>query len=239
MKTSNKILLGVFLLCVLTIVGIHVALYAKIKVGDFASNDEIYSRTHHQQVLPSTIKAVSITGLANCNLHNGSPSLNYHKESNAQVKITISNDTLYLTANDWARKEDYEEGARNHQIVDLTVPANLPVSIQYGELYLMGSGDSTHAPSYNIDMRRHAHLKMIDWEFKKPVYFNRLQVVSDDSNMDLSSQAIINEMNVRAASSYLNYKRSVIKQHHLQIDDQTTIVATKKSLGDFSLPSKQ
>jgi hypothetical protein len=239
MKTSNKILLGVFLLCVLTILGVHVALYAKYKAGDFASKDEINGRIYHEQELPPTLKAVSITGLGNCNIKNGKASLKYNKEGNVQLTVTIKNDTLYLAANDWAKKEDYEEGTRNHQIVNLSLPANLPVTCQYGDVFLMGAADSAQAPSFNLDMGRHTHLGLVDWESKTPIYFNKVQVVANDASMKLSSQAVINEMTVKSANSYLDYKHSIIKQHSLEMDDKTTIVVTQKNLNNINLTPKQ
>jgi hypothetical protein len=239
MKTSNKILLSLFLLCVFIVVGIHVALYAKIKAGDFVSNEEIFKRTQFHQELPPTIKAVSITGLANCNLKTGSPAVSYHKESNANVHIVIRNDTLYLAANDWAKKEDYEQGTRNYQIVDVRIPDNLPVYCEYGSLHLSGPANPQNAPSFNINMRRKSELKTIDWEPKAFVYFNKLQVVSDESTIALSSLVVVNEMDVQATNSFLNYQRAEIKQHNVLMDDKSTIQGTQKSLGNINFIQKQ
>jgi hypothetical protein len=237
MKTSNKILLGVFLLCVLTILGVHVALYAKYKAGDFASKDEINGRIYDEQELPSTLKAVSITGLANCSVQIGKAALK--KEHNVQLTVNVRNDTLYLAANDWAKKEDYEEGTRNHQIVNLSLPANLPVTCQYGDVFLMGAADSAQAPSFNITMGPLAYLGIVDWQSKTPLYFNRVQVVSNASRMKLSPQTVINEMTVRSINSILDYKMSTIKQHNLEMDDATTIVVSLKSLNNINLTPKQ
>jgi hypothetical protein len=239
MKASNKILLAVFLLAVLILAGIHVALYAKIKAADFASNDELFFRKFHQQQLPPTIKAVSITGLWLCNLGNGTPSVSYLREGVARLKINTRNDTVYIYANDWATKEDYERGIRNPYEVSLRIPENIPVRCEYGRLFLSGDPIPNQPPSFDLHLRCQSELIAMDWEPKQTVYFNKLQIVADSSSIELSSMNVINEMNIQATNARLNYKHAEIKQQNLQIDDKTTIAATRKSLGNINFLPNQ
>jgi hypothetical protein len=241
MKTSNKILLSVFLLGFLTIVGIHVALFAKIKSGDFTPPDKLDGMTYGDYAVPATIKAVSITGLTNCTVFAyGAPGLKYNKESNEQLVVTIRNDTMYVTADKNATRSDYEQGRRNSQLVRLTLPENVPIKLQYSQITISGKEDSVNAPSFNIELSEMSSLDIVRREPQNlPACFNKVQIVSRGSNMTLDRYTFINELNVKAANSNLNYNYATIKKMGLDVDDNTLINISKKSLDNLNLTPKQ
>jgi hypothetical protein len=231
MKTSNKILLGVLLAFMLILTSLHLALFAKYKSGDFASAEQIPDNMDRHS-LPA-IKYVSITGLVNCYLisHAEKPSIEINKEGKSRIAYKVVGDTLVVTGDSAATKEDYERGLRNHQLVNLKLPATEQVKLTYGSLFILGGDDSAQAPSYSIELVTNAHLGIIQREpATTKAFFNRLNLVTNKSNVELDDKTMINELNVRSVASNLIYKQASIKHMTMDVDSNTAVTLSGKNL---------
>jgi hypothetical protein len=239
MKTSNKILLGVLLAFMLILTGIHLALFAKYKSGDFASANQIPDDMERYP-LPA-IKYVSITGLVNCYLlpNAEKPALEINKEGKSRISYKVVGDTLVVTGDSSATKEDYERGVRNHQLVNLKLPATEQVKLAYGSLFLLGGDDSVEAPSFSIELTTHAHLGIIQREpASTKTFFNRLNLVTNNSNVELDDKTMISELNVRSVTSKLIYKQASIKHMTMDVDSHTTVTLSGPNLKNLTEISK-
>jgi hypothetical protein len=238
MKTSNKILLGVLLAFMLILTGIHLALFAKYKSGDFASANQIPDDMDRHS-LPD-IKYVSITGLVNCYLIPAEkPAIEINKDKGSRISYKVVGDTLVVTGDSAATKEDYERGVRNHQLVNLKLPSTEQVKLTYGSLFLLGGDDSVHAPSFSIELTTHAHLGIIQREpVTTKTFFNRLDLVTNKSTVELDDNTMINELNVRSVSSNLIYKQASIKNMTMDADSNTAVTLSGKNLKSLTEISK-
>ena len=239
MKTSNKILLSVLLAFMLILTGIHLALYAKYKSGDFVSAKELPDDMDRHP-LP-LIKYVSITGLTNCYLisYGEKPAIEINKEGKSRISYKVVGDTLVVIGDSIATKEDYARGLRNHQLINLRLPAAEQVKLAYGSLFLSGGDDSTDAPSYSIELATDAHLGPMQREpVTTKTFFNRLDLVTNKSNVELDNHTIINELHVRSVASQLIYKQASIKNLTMDLDSTTTVTLSGNNLKRLTEISK-
>jgi hypothetical protein len=238
MKTSNKILLGVLLAFMLILTGIHLALYAKYKSGDFVSAKEMADEMGRRPLPP--IKHVSITGLTNCYLiaHGEQPLIEINEPYKSRIAYKVIGDTLIVTGDSTGTKESYDRGIRNNTLVNLILPATASVQLAYGTLRLSGGDDSAHAPSYSIELAN-AHVAIIErYPPETNVFFNRLDVVTNASSIDLDNYAAINELHVRSRSSYLNSRQALIRQMTIDADSSSSVVLSGKNLKNLTTTAK-
>lgn len=243
MQTSNKILLGVFLATVLILTSIHIALYAKYKSGDFVKQ---IAAERDKTISMPLIKHVSVTGLVNVELftkfmlnQTGKPEMKVENRPNSRFAYRIAGDTLLLFGDSTAGKDAYEKGARNHQLVQLSLPDAQNVKLAYGTLLLFGGLDSANAPSYSIELARHAHLGVIKREpASSPVFFNRMDLIINSSNVELEENTTVKELNVRAQTSDLFFRQTTIGHISLDVDSTTTVTLLGKNLKDAKIITK-
>lgn len=101
MKTSNKILLGTFLIALLILAGIHIALFAKYKKGEFTLVGDDMWPTNMLTYSLENVKYVSVENIESITIHKGDTSkLQYDKNTEYDdnlLSITRKQDTLFLS----------------------------------------------------------------------------------------------------------------------------------------------
>jgi hypothetical protein len=194
MRTSNKILLSIFIAVVLIITGIHVALYAKIKSGDLVTF-HIYAQPGdlEKHAIPA-IKHVRITGMEECRInYSDSGHLELSKKWKGELTWKIDGDSLIIEG---PANTNYSMGTRVYLPVDLYLPADVIVHARYSQLYVRGADDSAKAFSRAINTE-YSHVFIYpNSRGDKPVYWKKLQVTSRDGGINVSRYAEIAEMEV-------------------------------------------
>lgn len=151
MRTSNKILLGGLIATLIIVLGIHIALYAKIKNGDLVELKEerperIMDRNDFQN-----INHVYIKGLIECTII---PSNAVQVETYARVKdqyvLRVSGDTLFVEAK--INDKELIHGRRMYQPVAVMLPNIQSISATWSTILLRGSNDSTKSVSQSLEL---------------------------------------------------------------------------------------
>jgi hypothetical protein len=135
MKTSNKILLVTFFTVLLIMVGVHVALYAKYKKGDFtAVNDEMWPMNMISQSLTG-INYVLVDNVENLTIEAGDSSkFQYDKPGEGDeniLSVTRKADTLFVVG-----KSTKNNIGRWYRRANLSISGLLPVHVKNSQLHL-------------------------------------------------------------------------------------------------------
>jgi hypothetical protein len=230
MKTSNKILLGVFITGILLTTAVNLVVFAKYKRGDyvpFKSDAAEYMSTVR---VPAT-RFVSIIGLGGVELIN-SDTARYEIQKNKGGKISyrMVNDTLVILGDSTLGEDQMKKGILNYQQFKLYLPAGVQLHAAYSEMTIRGSTDTTKAPSFNIHLENHSFFNMGEGG-RERTYINQLQLSSDQSNSELRDRLVINELNCKLANgSKIDTRHAEIRKLTLDIDDASTINLSGNSM---------
>lgn len=225
--------MGVLLAFILILTGLHLALYAKYKSGDFVT---VNSNDKERHTLPD-IKYVSVTGLVNCYLlsHESIPAIEINKEKGSRISYKVVNDTLFVTGDSTATIEALEQGARNHQLVNLILPAATQIKLAYSTMWLSGSFDSAHAPSYSIELVTQAHIGIMEHEPGiSNVFFDSLNLVTNRSTVELNKRPMIGELHVQSFASHIICQQASIRQMTMDFDSTSTVFMQETNLKNLT-----
>jgi hypothetical protein len=233
MKTSNKILLGIFLVIILLTTTVQVMVYAKYKRGEYVpfQRDKIVKKASIK--VPAT-HFVSIKNLGNCVLVNSDTSRFEVDEDNAgNISYRVVNDTLIIRGDTTLTPDQLARGERNSHLIKIFVPAAIPVNATSCTIYIDGAVDSVHAPSYNIQLSKGSDLYIREKTRNPGVayYFNRLLINSELSNISLDDHVSVNDLNVTLAlNSRMKNNEATIRSMVLEIDSYSSITLSGNSI---------
>jgi hypothetical protein len=227
MKTSNRILLGVFIATLMLTATVNLIVYAKYKRGDYVP----FERDAQKKVsvaLPAT-KYVSVTALCSVELINGaSPRFEVHQGQGKGISYKQVGDTLFINGNGSLTRQQMEHGECNHELFKLYLPAATQVYGNFAGIRINGNTDSTEAPSFNIHLGRNSYLSTgSEMEY---TYLNQLQLQGDTASFELEDRIMVNELNLKMSSGKFNGKDAAIRNVTLDTDNSSSI-----SLSGFSI----
>lgn len=229
MKTSNKILLGVFLTIIVLSATINLMVYAKYKRGDSVPfvRDETAKLTTVN--LPAA-KYISITGLCNVELINSNkPWFEVGQNEEKGIVYQVVGDTIMISSKNLLINEQMENVQCNYQLLKVHFPAATQVFANYAHVRVKGTADSAQAPSFNIHLNKKSLLLVYDENDSK--FLNQLTLSSDMSNINLEDHLVINNLNLKLANSSLfDSKKAGIKGLTLDVDDNSTIKLSGSSI---------
>jgi hypothetical protein len=232
MKTSNKLLLGIFLSILLLTTTIQLMVFAKYKRGDYTPfhREEFYSL--NKFTLPP-VRFVSITGLGNCVISNSdSTRLEVQDYKDSQIVYSVQNETLIINVKNIANRSDNKNEPLSYKLVNVYVPASVLIKAASSHIRLAGAPDSANAPSFNVQLESGSNLGVYNKNQEDAdMYFNRLQVVSESSNIQLDDHIIINSLQLdRMVSSELDDKNALLKSITIHADDNSKVNLSGKNV---------
>jgi hypothetical protein len=237
MKTSNKILLILFVTALLMITAVHLTLYAKYKKGEVSSFEQIRGGDSYEQALP-TVKYVSIIGLRQCHVFPAAePKIKIFKMRDSRLAYKVVNDTLVIKSDSSLTEEDMLQGKTSPQIVNLYLSEHQVISAYHTELYLHGGPDSVTAPSWTINISKGTGLYTGNWDNIKDV-FNQLQIKASGSHVIFNHGTFVNEVSIQTNESAFNDQSADIKHLQLSVDDNSTIVLQGKNMQNINILKK-
>jgi len=232
MKTSNKLLLGIFLAIIILTTTVQLMVLAKYKRGEYtAFRREEYFPLTKLVLLP--VRFVSITGLGNCVLVNSdSTRLEVQDYKDGQIGYSVQNETLIINVKNIANKSDNENEPLSYKLVKVYAPASVLIKAASSHLRLAGAPDSAGAPSFTIQLERRSELGVYnERQEEADMYFNRLQIASESSTTQLDDHIVINSLQLdRFASSYLDDKNALIKSITINADDNSKVNLSGKNV---------
>lgn len=239
MKTSNKILLGAFITCLLVLTAIHVALYAKIKSGDFTYIKDTPKENSKSQKLPANVRYVSITGLSEVVIVPAeSFSFSEPNTNHAALYYKITGDTLVLRpdSSHIALSEIPQGGAP----VLLQIPSGMHITGNYCALVFAGSTDTTNAPYINFDLYN-SNLTIGEGNGEQGgEHFKGLAIrAQHESALTFQNSSSVGELNVELANSTMEDDRAFFGKLFLSADDSSKVTLTVGNLKKLNLTPKK
>lgn len=226
MKTSNKILLGVFLATLLLTTTINLIVYAKYKRGDYVP----FERKEEQLTsvnLPAA-KYVSIIALCRVELSNSAtPGFEVHIGKEKGITYRMAGDTLVITS----LPNELEQDGCNSQLLKLHLPATTEVYAHSVGIRIIGKADSTQAPSFNIHLDKRSVLHTDYNDNDDTRYINQLLLVGSETNFELDEHIIVSELSLKMVNnSRFDDKKGEIRKLTLDVDNNSTINLTGNSI---------
>jgi hypothetical protein len=225
MKTSNKLLLGIFLTIIILTTTVQLMVYAKYKRGEFTAFKRLELIQWASLPVPAA-RFISIKGFGGCAVR-PFPSLkvDVQKDKTSFIKYHMVNDTLVITGN----SNDPDE-SRNNIPLTIYLPASVQLIGANCTLGVLGIDDSTAAPSYNITIKdSYLFVSFIDAGNNAAANINQLNINSVSSMIDLNKHAVINDLNLQFTDSKLSDKSAVIKKLTMKSDDRSSIELSGKN----------
>jgi hypothetical protein len=151
MRTSNKILLGIFILPLLILTLIHVTLYAKYKSGRYIAMKNVQEDRFIRKTLKS-VNNIAVYGLDNFRIiPSDTFKLEIEKNGSSHFRYTINGDSLVIHGDSTVIKAgEQDDIIRSYQQVNLYLPSNTTITADNSEVRLEGSKDSLHAAAYHF-----------------------------------------------------------------------------------------
>ncbi|MHA4845543.1 hypothetical protein ACX0G7_15320 [Flavitalea antarctica] len=191
MKTSNKILLGLFIAALLMMTGIHVALTQKYKNGGFLVTKP---GQYRDSITIRPAKYIKVIGLENVSvIASESFRLEVAKNMPASFKHYVSGDTLIVTgANGISSGKDQVNKVKIYQEISLYLPQVTGIEAENSNLLLIGDGDSARGNQSRIALlRSRLSFKNRFTENETDRYFGDVFVTAKEgSEIELSSDKI-------------------------------------------------
>lgn len=196
------------------------------------------------QVLPS-VKYVTATGLNHFNIV-ASDTLKLETEKNlpSQLKVKVEGETLIITGDTLIKINAFEDRRKTYSPVILYLPSSVKLKIDFCELQLKGSSDSSSAKSYDFELTE-TNINIGDeWDEHSDNpssrFWKQLNIKADKrSFIHLFRNAKISGMNIRLNESSIEDKQSDIGQISLQTDDKSSVNLSGATFKKLNLTPKQ
>ncbi|PZR28773.1 MAG: hypothetical protein DI535_04920 [Citrobacter freundii] len=211
MKKSNKLLLGGFLFVILLITGVHVALYAKYKNGDYI----VYSpgsmnRQGAMQSFPG-IATVSIRNM-HADIEFGDV-LSVEKDPGGFTRYVQKGDSLVISAG------DETSAVVNPGQIKLVLPYNVTVSGSNSKLAFKATKNKADANP--VLFLNNSVVAFGSWE--NPIRLDHVKLVAADQSTVSIGNALINHLEVELRKSSLEDNEATIGQLSVATDSTSQL----------------
>ncbi|MFI5155657.1 MAG: hypothetical protein ACHQEM_05705 [Chitinophagales bacterium] len=231
MRTSNKILLSVFLAAVLILAGIHIALYAKLKQGDFIPAKEMWKLDFTRHEL-SRVKYILAKGMDNITIIPSDTcwleiekNNSYHFPSS--IRYQVKGDSLIMSGDTTITRNDgSSQVQKSWTNVNIYLPYGASIKGDNSEFTIKGSTDSSKALSFDItlDHEGKVHFAENEWKDSSSRFFKIVNLRADHSSgIELAKYAVVDEMNLVLTTSSFEDKNAVINTGSIQADQKSTL----------------
>lgn len=230
MKTSNKLLLGIFLMIIILVTTVQLMVYAKYKRGEYVQfQREQYSPMTSVEI--PAVRFVSIKGLGNCVFMGADkPKLEIQKGNTGGLAYRVVNDTLYIVGDPANTRDDLQRGSRNNNLVNVYLPGAVPIRAADCSVRVGGAADSASAPSYNVKLENESYFSIKRGHNKSTVYFNQLTIHSEGSNIELDNHVFINDLDLQLIRSKIEDKEAGIRMLTMDVDSNSTVTLSGKNI---------
>jgi hypothetical protein len=238
MRTSNKILLGIFLTPLLILTLIQVALYAKYKSGNYVSMKTVQENRFIRKTLKN-ISNVKVYGLNNFRIMpSDSLRLEIEKDENSHLHYTITGNSLIIHGDSTGpRLNGSGDIIRSYQAVNLYLPSGATITADNSEVTVQGSKDSLKATSYHFSIVNSGSLKVDEnGNDSNHVYFKGLTIqASHSSGIELTAYSSILELQLTMIESAFTDNGASIDKLVINADKASNITLKGDNLGKLNV----
>ncbi|MFT3936643.1 MAG: hypothetical protein QM726_23665 [Chitinophagaceae bacterium] len=227
MKTSNKIILGIFTLPLLILTLLQLALYAKYKSGNYISM-KVEQENRFIKKSFTNISHIAVYGINNCSIMpSDSLRLEIEKSENGHLHFAVVGDSLIIHGDTIVSRGDGRtEAERSYQDVNLYLPlATVGILANNSDVSLKGSKDSTKSASYFFSVVNDGSLKVEDGgDDNTHVYFKGLTInASHSSGIELTSHTRVNDLQLTMVESAFTDNGAMIDKLMIDADKLSNI----------------
>jgi len=224
MKTSNKILLGIFLSPLLVIAAINLTLYAKYKSGHYVAMATVEQDRFIRETLKN-IRYVAVYGINNLGIQSADTAkLEIEKDAHGHLHYNIHGDSLIIHGDSAVRRGTENEILRSYQSVNLYLPGEAYIIADNSDVYLKGSKDSTKAKSYQFQLSGSTSCKMRETDPETALqYFNTIVVQAKEAQMELSDNARVKQLNLSLQNTGFDDKNALIESLSIDADKASSL----------------
>lgn len=231
MKTSNKLLIGIFLIMLILITTTQLMVFAKYKHGEVTSFKREKFIPMTSLPLPA-VRFISLQGLGSCAVRPADTLKLEIQQNNADViKYHMVNDTLVIIGDASIAEAEQEKGRRNFSLVNIYLPASVQLESAYCNIRVWGAADSAAAPSYTFNLQKNSNMTVhFQGAGNAAAYFNQLNIHGERATIDLNEHVVLNELNLQFANSKLNDNSATIRKITMESDDNSSIDLSGKNV---------
>jgi hypothetical protein len=220
MKKSNKLLLGGFLTVMLMITGIHIALFAKYKNGDYTIfHPEDIRENDRMQSFPA-VSYVIIRNVGGATIRLGEKA-EVEKDQDDVIQYSQKGDSLIITGHYFPDLPDARPP------VNLTLPYNATLVADNSFLYFeKGKTDTGNNPVIYLQRSHAVFLKSTT-----PFLLGHVKVVASDSSIAAFHPNIqVNHLDAQLSNSALEYNEGDVGELSIVTDSISRISLQSKHL---------
>lgn len=241
MRTSNKILLGIFLVPLIILTLIHVTLYAKLKSGHYVAMKTV-QEDRFMRYAPKNINSIAVYGLNNFNIMpSDSLKLEIEKVPNSHLHYAIRGDSLIILGDSGINRPGGSADAeRSYQVVNLYIPSAANILADNSDVNLRGSKDSLKANSYHFSLSGSAGLKIDDdGNDSAHVYFKVLTIQASHSDgIELTARSHVADLQLTLVESAFTDNGASIDKLLINADKPSSITLKGDNLAKLNLIKK-
>jgi hypothetical protein len=220
MKKSNKLLLGGFLTVLLMIAGIHIALFAKYKNGDYTIYHPSDKRADGRMQSFPNVSFVIFRNVGGASIQFGATA-EVEKAKEDAVEFVQKGDSLVITGKNYF--DDPDERRR----INFTLPYNATLSVVNSFLYFeKGKKDGENNTVINLQQ---SHAVFV--ESAVPFLLGHIKVVaSDNSIIAFQDNTQVNHLEVQLSNSALEFNKGNAGQLSIVTDSISRLSLQSKLL---------
>jgi hypothetical protein len=220
MKKSNKILLGGFLTVILLIAGIHIALFAKYKSGNYTIYHPEDKRADGRMKSFSNVSFVIIRNVGNASIQFGARA-EVEKTKEDVVQYVQKADSLIITGDDYSDRPD------GRRPVNFTLPYNATLSAVNSFLYFeKGKSDGEYNTVINLQRSR-----VTFSESAGPFLLGHIKVAASESSIvTFHGNMQVNNFEVQLSNSALEFNEGNAGQLSIVTDSLSRLSLQSKLL---------
>lgn len=234
MKTSNRILLATLILTLLILTAIHIALFARLKSGNYTVIKDPMRAGFEEHVL-NNVNYVMMDGLDNVDVIPADTlSLGLRRQDAGRVNYKVSGDTLLI------QLDSSEITGQQHDYlpVQLSIPSVIPVEARACAINLNGARDSVKAAT-NTFILKQSILGFNRQQENYKQYWKQLSIVAtDESNISLDPLSCIDSAVIQLTHSNLDDNRAIFQKLTITTDDNSKLSLTTSNLKKATLTIK-
>lgn len=221
MRTSNKIILGIFVAPLIVLAALNLTLYAKYKSGNYVTMEH-GNENRVMRLVFTHVMSVAVYGLDNFSIVPAdTAALEIEKQDNNRLRYVVQGDSLVIHGDSLAESKD--NGGRNYRSVKLYLPGDASIIAHNSDVDIDGSKDSLKASSYHFYLNQNSSFNTREHEQGNARFFKSLQLQATGSS-DITLHA-----GIRVRQLMLQLEASEFKDEGASVDS-VSVIADKKSL---------
>lgn len=243
MRTSNKILLGLFLTAVFLFAGLFIAVRVNFANGNIADGKGLSANPWSDKYrIKEEIKSVSISGQMDMNIiPSDSAMILIGKMGDSLVRYRIKDGVLLIDIDSARMHARHNEGVVVYNHITLYLPSVDSIHVVNSRIGFKNIANfGTLQPAYNFHLVSSELSVAGGLNNSKPVFYDKIKVVADNNSfLSFPGNARVNDVQVRLSGSRFEDGESYFGKLHIQLDSSSSINIKGNNLRKATITSTE